>query len=171
VSDIIAERARELAKAFDRSFQLPVVHASDDGRAALAIQAGGDGYLIPLAGLSNVARAPRIVRLPASSAAVGQLGIAGIGGRLTGVFSLPALLGYDVTAPPPAWIAVIGEARPVALAFDLLEGHVVVPAMRIAGTVTPGGARRHVTGVVLLSGETSQRGVIDLDSIRSRLAE
>ncbi|MCW5837368.1 MAG: chemotaxis protein CheW [Labilithrix sp.] len=161
-----AGRARALAEAFDRSFALPARAREEAGRPALAVRVGGDPYLLLLAGLSSVARQRAVVALPGGGRA--QLGLAGIRGTLVGVFSLPALLGYEVEAARISWLAVAGGTRPVALAFEELDGQVVVPASSVAAA--PPGARRHVAGLAHLPGEHVPRGVLDLGSVLDRVA-
>ena len=111
-------RAKELASAFDRSFAEPARDDRERRPLALTIIAGGSPYLLPLADVTFVARAPRIVALPNGSPL--QLGIAGVRGNLVTVFSLTALLGQGPVASPE-WIAV---TRGIAIAFDALEGQV-----------------------------------------------
>ena len=162
----IARRARMLAEAFDRSFTVPARVREDEGRSALALRVGGDPYLLLLEGLSGVAKRKRIVPLPGGAPA--QLGLSGLRGGLVGVFSMPVLLGYEVALPRLAWLAVTGGPRPVALAFEELEGQVVVPPSSLAAV--PPGARRHVAGLVRLDGEPSDRGLLDLGAMLARLA-
>ncbi|MBX3221986.1 MAG: chemotaxis protein CheW [Labilithrix sp.] len=162
----VARRVRELAETFDRSFASPARVREDDGRPGLAVRVGGDPYLLFLEGLSSVSRKKAIVPLPGGSSA--QLGVSGIRGALVGVFSLPALLGYDVALARISWLAVAGGARPVALAFEGLDGQVVVPPSSVAAA--PSSARRHVSGLAHLAGEPSARGVLDLGSMLARIA-
>jgi chemotaxis signal transduction protein len=163
----IAVRARVLAEAFDRSFSVPARVHEVEGRAALAIHVGGDPYLLLLEGLSSVSRSPKIVPLPTGPGSDAQLGIAGIGGALVGVFSLPALLGYDIAPSRLAWLAVSAGRRPVALAFESLDGQTAIPPASIAAA--PPGTRRHVAGFVRVADESAARGLLDLGSLLSRL--
>lgn len=156
-------RARALAEAFDRSFALPERVTDERGEAGLAIRVGTDAYLLPLAGLSAVSRRTKIVALPGSPPA--QVGLTGLRGGLVSVFSLPALLGYEVAPAAIAWLAVIAGARPMALGFEVLDGQVSLPQ----ASAVVGGGRRHVAGVVRLDGEAHTRGLLDLASIVSRL--
>lgn len=170
----MSKRARGLAEAFDRSFQLPALRHAEEGRAALAIHAGGHPYLLPVEGVSMVSRAPKIVPLPLRLATPptsprSQLGLAGIRGELVGVFSLAGLLGHD--APDKAsWLAVARGDRPVALAFEALDGQVVVPTASIIEGTTEPRPRPHIVSLVLLAGETSARGLLDLESLVVRLS-
>lgn len=156
-----AERARELAEAFDRSFALPERVVEARGPAALAVRTGGDAYVLPLEGLSAVSRMPKVVPLPGSPPA--QLGLAGVRGGLVAVFSLPALLGYEVAPTQLAWLVVTAGPRPLALGFELLEGQVAIPNEGVVAS--PAGGRRHVDGLVRLEGEANTRGVLDLVSM------
>jgi chemotaxis signal transduction protein len=159
-------RARELAEVFDRSFSLPEQLAEGRGKPALAIRTGTDAYLLPLDGLSAVARRAKIVPLPGAPPA--QIGLAGIRGGLVSVFSLPALLGYDVAHAEIGWVAVSAGTRPLALGFEVLHGQVAVPPGAIVAA--PAGSRRHVSGLVRLAGDTNARGLLDLASIVSRIS-
>ncbi len=87
----MSDRARELAQAFDLSFAEPARNADARGTEVLSIRVGEAKYLLRIADIATVGRAPRIVPLPYSSAL--QLGIAGLRGNLVTVFSLAALLG------------------------------------------------------------------------------
>ncbi len=160
-----ASRARELAEAFDRAFALPERVAEESGMPALAIRAGSDAYVLPLDGLSAVSRRAKIVALP--GAPLAQVGVAGIRGGLVAVFSLPALLGYDVPVAGLEWIAVTAGARPLALGFEVLEGQIAVP--KTAVVAAPTGARRHVTGLVRLDGDATVRGLLDTTSMLARI--
>lgn len=113
-------RARELAALFDRSFAEPMRLDRTKGPIALRITAGGAPYLLPLAEVTLVTRAPKIVPLPGGGPR--QLGIAGIRGSLFTVLSLPALLGATAsTGSKVAWVAVV---RGVALGFDAVDGQI-----------------------------------------------
>jgi chemotaxis signal transduction protein len=111
----MSQRARELAALFDRSFGEPALVGRARGAVALTIMAGGATYLLPLAEVTLVARAPKIVPLPSGSPL--QLGVAGLRGNLVTVYSLTALLGQPIG--PAEWIAVVRE---IAIAFDELDG-------------------------------------------------
>ena len=169
MSESTSQQARALATAFDRSFEQPARADEDEGRPALSLRVGGDPYLLPLEGLSSVARAPKIVPLPSSPPA--QLGVAGIHGALIGVFSLSALLGYDARhARAVAWLVVIGGRQPIGLGVEQLEGQVLVPTRCVLGDVATPGSRPHVVGLALLEGESGHRGILDIDSVLRGIA-
>ena len=160
-----SSRARELAEAFDRAFELPERVAEERGGAALAIRVGADAYLLPLGGLSAVSRCTKLVELP--GAPPGQIGLTGLRGGLVGVFSLPALLGYDVAPAKIAWLAMTAGPRSYALGFEVLDGQVTLPQANIVAG--PADGRRHVSGLLRLDGEAHARGVLDVPSIVARL--
>ena len=85
-------RLAELRESFDRGFALPPADASRAGDAFLIVRAG-DGAVRDLAGRASWAwRVDRkIVPLPLQ--VPGLLGLAGLRGQLTPVFSLASLLG------------------------------------------------------------------------------
>ena len=113
----MSHRAKQLRAIFDRSFAKPAQDRRTKGALALVIVAHGDSYLLPLAEVSLVARAPKIVPLPDGPA--NQLGIAGLRGNLVTVLSLSALLGQPIS--PAVWLAVV---RGVALGFDAVDGQI-----------------------------------------------
>lgn len=119
----MSDRAKELAAAFDRAFAEPFTIDEDARTLALHIRVGETAYLLRLADVTLVGRAPRIVPLPSDRGSASQLGIAGIRGKLVTVFSLGALLGEPSTAPK--WIALAGD---VAIAFDTLDGQTELAA-------------------------------------------
>lgn len=118
----MTERARRLAADFDRSFAEPARAVETGGESVLAIRVGDGEYMLRLADVVTVRRAPRIVALPNASAI--QLGIAGLRGNLVTVFSLAALLGVrgDDSGVESGWIAALSRHRGMAIAFAGMNG-------------------------------------------------
>ena len=114
---------QELAADFDRSFAEPVA-ARGHGVQALAIRAGDAPYVLPLSAVGLVLRAPKIVHLPNGPAT--QLGVAGVRGTLMTIISLAMLLGARPGADAHGWIATPKARRGLALAFDALDGQIII---------------------------------------------
>jgi chemotaxis signal transduction protein len=115
----LAERAAELRDGFDRSFAAPL--RADIARQLdlLAVRVGSEACAIRLSEVTGLFADRKITPVPGSNAAL--LGIAGFRGAILPVYSLHALLGHSST-PVSRWL-VIAAAAPVALAFDVFEGH------------------------------------------------
>jgi len=120
----IAERAAELRSAFDRGFAAPLRIDAAVKLDLLAIRVGTEPCAMRLSEVAGLFADQKVVRVPGSHAAL--LGVAGFRGALVPVYSLGTLLGHSRTKAS-RWL-VIAAAAPVALAFDVFEGHVRVPA-------------------------------------------
>lgn len=135
----MSDRARKLAAEFDRAFAEPAHAVEQRGADALAIRVGDTRYMLKIADVATIARVPRIVPLPNSVAI--QLGIAGLRGNLVTVFSLAALLGLPGdnsivgASRTNGWIAALARHRGMAVAFDDLEGHVLLGADAVAAQI------------------------------------
>ena len=159
----MSERVQSLRDAFDQAFAEAPSTGMQRGQIALAIRIGDDAYALPLAPhVSGVVKVPRIVPLPGGTAH--QLGVAGVRGTLSIVFSLAELLGYARTAEP-TWLATLSGKASAALAFDGIEGQIDLAKHPLAPGTTMGG-RRHVAGII---GTTPPRALIDILSILERL--
>jgi len=120
----LAKRVADLRSAFDRAFAVPLQTETAVNQDLLAIRVGGEPYGIRLSEVSGLFVDRPITPIPASNASL--LGIGGFRGAIVPVHSLAMLLGYS-TLQLPRWL-VMAAAAPVALAFDLFEGHLRVPA-------------------------------------------
>lgn len=120
----LATRAADLRSAFDRAFAAPMQTEAVVNQDLLAIRVGGEPYGIRLSEVSGLFVDRPVTQVPASNASL--LGIGGFRGAIVPVHSLPILLGHS-TSQLPRWL-VMAAAVPIALAFDLFEGHLRVSA-------------------------------------------
>lgn len=122
--------AAELRNAFDRARAVPhSLQAAEQTEKLLAVRVSGDPYVIRISEISGIAHARKIVALP--STIPEQLGLAGVHGTLVPVYSLARLLGYSAETTQAKWLALCGTEEPVGLAFNDLEGYVVVASAQI----------------------------------------
>jgi chemotaxis signal transduction protein len=144
------DRAAELRRDFDHSFQLPVLLADGTDEPFLAIRVLGDPYALRVTEVSGLFVDRPVTPLPGPLPEL--LGIAGFRGALTPVYCLARLLGYETPEPARRWLATIADTRALALAFQGLDGHVRLPR----GAVLPGhdaaSTRRFVAGVLSTKG-------------------
>lgn len=115
------DRAEEMRQEFDRSFSRTPLTERSQFEDFLAICLGSDSHVIRLAEIASLLPLHNIVRFP--STAPELLGLTGVTGATVPVFDLGALLGYPTKVKQPRWM-VIAAAMPVALAFDVFDGHV-----------------------------------------------
>jgi chemotaxis signal transduction protein len=120
----LATRVTDLRSAFDRAFAAPLQTETAVNQDLLAVRVGGEPYGLRLSEVSGLFVDRPVTHVPASNPSL--LGIGGFRGAIIPVHSLPVLLGYS-TSQLPRWL-VMAAAAPVALAFDLFEGHLRVPA-------------------------------------------
>lgn len=106
---------------FDQGF----AHAQRSEAAArdylLAVRVAGAPYALRVTEIAGLLADRVIVPLPSSVPA--QLGLIGLRGQLLPVFDLGLLLGLRAQSQP-RWLALLGEAQPVGLAFDAFEGQI-----------------------------------------------
>jgi chemotaxis signal transduction protein len=119
----LAERAKELRSTFDRAFAVPARADATAKQDLLAIRIGSEPSAIRLSEVAGLFVDRRITRIPTSNVAL--IGIAGFRGTIVPVYSLCTLLEHPATQTP-RWLVIAANA-PVALAFDLFEGHLRVP--------------------------------------------
>ena len=149
----------ELRRAFDRSFAEPPRGEVVPAEAFLAIRAGGDAWALRLGEIAGLFKDRKVTPLP--TAAPGLLGIAGLRGGLFPVYDLATLLGHP-RSEPPRWLVLAKGADPLALAFDVFEGHLRVPRERVTAA-GPGGVVRHAERAVRVG--DAARPILDVVSI------
>lgn len=159
----IAERAAQLRSVFDRAFAVPVRADATVHQDLLAIRAGAEPCAIRLSEVAGLFIDRRITPIPGSNAAL--LGIAGFRGAILPVYSLRTLLGHPGTNPQ-RWL-VIAATAPIALAFDLFEGHLRVAAEAILPQQSTAQTRGHAPEFV--RGADVVRPVLHLASIIAAL--
>jgi chemotaxis signal transduction protein len=143
--------AAQLRREFDSAFALPpaeklqhteallVVHVTSDWKAALRITELGGVY-----------QCPAIQPLRGSAAA--QIGLVGLRGKVTVVFSLAAVLGRKSAASADRWIALAASDRTSGFLFHGLDGYARVESARIRRSDAAMGA-----------GTTSFEELVELD--------
>ncbi len=155
-------RAARLREAFDRAFARAPASDDDDKEDFLLIRTGGAPYALRMAEIAGVAARRTIVPVPGRRSEL--LGVAGIRGSLVCVYSLPRLLGQGGATEDATWLALatLGDAEPVGLAFEALEGFLRAKKADVHATPdaqASGGARS------LVQAGGSPRPVIDLTTI------
>jgi purine-binding chemotaxis protein CheW len=155
-----------LRREFDRVFASPDREKGEEVENILAIRVSGDPYGLSVREIQAVMKSVPV--LPLRSRSPGFLGIAGYRGGILPVYRLSTLLGHEASREAPRWLAVCGERDAIALAFEVLEGYLLVPGKSF---YTPEASpRKHVDRFARI-GE-SARGIIRvapvLDAIRGR---
>lgn len=154
----IKSRAAELRCSFDQAFSRLPGAETERSVDLLSIRVSGDPWALRLSEVAGLFAGRRIT--PAPSGVPNMLGLVGLRGGVHPVYSLRGLLGY----PPgdlPRWMVLVGASDPVALAFDVYEGHQSVPAGHLVPA--PEGSRAHAREVV--RGLDAPRSVLAISSI------
>jgi chemotaxis signal transduction protein len=115
--------AARLRLEFDRAFAATPSAGAGVRTAYLAIRIGGDPFALLLSDLLGVHVDRKVVPVPSATPTL--LGIASFRGALTPVHDLRLVLGYPARAAA-RWLARIAGDRPIALAFEALEGQFTV---------------------------------------------
>lgn len=160
----LAERAAALRSAFDSAFAVPLRVEAAAHHDLLAIRVGAEPYAVRLAEITGLFADRKFTRVPGGHAAL--LGIAGFRGALVPVYSLRILLGHSGTQTP-RWL-VIAAAAPVALAFEVFEGHVRAPADAILARQSPAQLGGYAAEFIRTEGVV--RPVLHLPSVIDALA-
>jgi purine-binding chemotaxis protein CheW len=155
--DVVVERAATLRREFDAQFASPP-RESPETVDFLLVQIGGRPYAMRLAELGGIAKAGIVARAPTRRPEL--LGLAGIRGRVVGVYALATLLGGADEHRPAAWLALSAGSEPVALAFERLDAFVRVPRSSVHDEAGPDAPGPFVRGV--LETEGALRPVLDI---------
>jgi chemotaxis signal transduction protein len=143
--EALTTRAQQLRAELDESFAQPRELARPLMMALLAIRVGDEPFALRLAETDAVLADRPITRLPSPLPEL--LGLCAIRGAIVPVYDLAALLGRAVSRRhPPRWLVLAKHRELIALAFDALDGQVVMPAAEIAA---PAGDAAH-DGIVLV---------------------
>ena len=119
----IANRASDLRHAFDKTYALPRTSGNEAAwEDFLAIRVAGDGYAIRLREIAGLVKGRRVV--PCPSRVPEFQGIAGVRGSLVSVYSLPALLGYDIAVDRTPWLFLCAAEQSMSFAFPEFSGFV-----------------------------------------------
>lgn len=120
------QNVAEMRRAFDQVFAAPALPPADDREAFLAIRVAGRPFVLRVAELRRLEPSRKIVSLPGGTATL--LGLAGIQGRLTPVYSLAEILELGASIGESCWIAVCGqEPELLGLSFEEFERYLQVP--------------------------------------------
>ncbi len=155
-----------LRAAFDAAFAAPPAGARRDLVPLLVIRAGGEAIAVRV--LETAGLLPARLIVPAPSRRPEVLGVCGHRGAVLPVFSLARLLGVADGGEPPRWMLLAGrEEERVALAFDVLDGHVLVApsALQRAAGQGPG----HLAEIAELGG--AGRPVVSIPSVLRAITE
>ncbi len=128
-----SERAAALRREFDDAFARPALLDERDSVELLAVRVCADAHAIRLSEIAGLFADRRITPVPGPLPEL--LGMAGLRGAIVPVYDLRLLLGHT-PATPPRWL-VLAASGQVGLAFDQLEGHVVVPRESIVAEPGP----------------------------------
>lgn len=123
------QNVADLRQAFDQAFAIAAQPSVSDIDAFLAIRVAGRPFVMRVAELRRLENGRKIVPLPGGPQTL--LGLAGIQGRLTPVYSLAGILGLDTPAAARRWIVVCAGEDPLGLAFDEFEGFLQIPRSEI----------------------------------------
>jgi hypothetical protein len=134
----------ELRRAFDESFAAPPPGVQVRADQLLAVELGGQRYLLPLRDIGGLVATPRVVPLPTRVA--GFIGVTVMNGAPISVFDLGVLLGHVASPSTPRWLAIAG-APAVALAFDRLHGRIEAPTGGTRGTLRIEGSIQSIIDV------------------------
>lgn len=139
--------AAALRLAFDASFAARQALEASVLEDLLAIRVGSQPYALRMSEISALHLDRKFV--PLASHMSDLLGVATFHGVLAPVFDLRSLLGHP-PGPTLRWSVLARTPDPVALAFDLFETHLRVPAKDVFSE-TPehrGTRQNHVRGAV-----------------------
>lgn len=162
----LSDLAADMRLAFDQTFAVMPGDTSEDTERFLAVELGGDYYVLRLMEISGLFADKQVVPLP--SHAPDLLGIASFRGVLVPVYDLRALLGYPA-GPLPRWLAVVAAEPSVALAFDHFDGYVDLPSDAVAQEVAPDKLRQHVARTI--RHDNLVRSIIDTTSIVKAISQ
>jgi chemotaxis signal transduction protein len=137
-AESMARSAADLRREFDAVFAAPPRVVSEQTEALLVVQVSqGWRAALRLAEVGGIYECPPILRVPGGAAE--QVGIVGLRGKLTVVFSLAAVLGRKRGVEPNRWLALWSGDRSVGFVIAEFDGYARVARERIR--------RRGVDGV------------------------
>jgi purine-binding chemotaxis protein CheW len=158
----IAHRAEELRTAFDRAFAEPPAAATGSTEVDfLAFRAGPEPYAVRLAEVGGIYANRKIVKLPGGPAA--QLGVAGFRSIVMPVLDLSLLLGHQA-AGTPRWL-MVAAGTPLALAFEVFDGHLRLPPSAIVSRENADGGQSHQHVREFVQMRDAIRPVVQLASV------
>lgn len=154
-------RAAQLRAEFDRAFALPHAPAAPAQLDLLLIRVGGHPYALPLSQVMALHVDRTLTEAPSPRREL--LGLVGLRGVVTPVYSLSLLLGYEVREAA-RFLVQVDVASPFALSFEHFEQHARVAATALAPVARDGeGARGSARGSISLG--ASPVTVLNLETI------
>jgi purine-binding chemotaxis protein CheW len=152
-------KVTEMRQRFDESFAAPEQNGKITLEHMLAIKVGDERLAVYIRDISGLTITQGTI-LPVPSSIPELLGITGIHGVVVPVFGLAALMGIQASPGQCRWLLLCGGPQAtVALAVELVEGHLKIPADSILArgfNATP----NHIKGTI--KDGAILRGVIDL---------
>jgi len=152
-----------LRAAFDRSFMEAPRPPDTGGAHLLTFRAADRRYALRLEETAGVFADRPITALPGPRPEL--LGVATFRGQVTPVYDLAALLGHQA-GTPGRWLVLVAGSPTLAVAFDELDGHVLVPAEALS-RYPAGAGRRGLSGMVQL--DEQALGIVDLAAVRATI--
>jgi chemotaxis signal transduction protein len=155
-------RAEELREAFDRAFADPLPTRIET-ESLLVVRVGVVAYAVRLHDITGLVTDRVVTPLPAAPREL--MGISAFRGTAVPVYDLRILLDHASTSIPRC--SLIARHRPVAFAFDALDGQLRVERADVATASEEPGVR-HVHAVVRTRGTTLP--ILDVASLVEGIA-
>lgn len=155
-----ARSAQRMREEFDLGFARAPQLAKPGVVDLLQIRVAERRYAVRLAEVAAVHAERRVVAVPTPDSKL--LGLVGLRGSIAPVFDLALALGH-ARAAAPRWILEVRSARPCALAFADLDGH-----LRLAAEQLTFGAASSGVSVAILGTAATEAGplpIIDLSAV------
>lgn len=155
---LLVDRLATLRRSFDEGFaSLPAPPPPRQG--LLGIRLNGDPFALRLEEIAGLHGRRKIVHLPEGPP--GLLGMAGLRGRLVAVYGLAQLLGREGGGANAHWLVECAGEDNLALAFDVLDGHLWVACAALSAATDSDGT--HVRQI--LNDEAGLRPVLAIASL------
>lgn len=119
---VSADRVEEIRRSFDASFARPLEQVEGSFEDLIAIRVANDQFALRLSELAGIHAWSRITALPGSQPAL--LGLSGIRGRVTAIYELARVLGYEREEAAPRWIALCRADAPIGIAIGEIDGYI-----------------------------------------------
>lgn len=162
----VALKFEDLKRAFDLTFQAPLVERGQELAHLLIVRIGAARFALKVADLAGLVRARTVVPIPASGS--GLLGLAGLKGRMVAAYSLAVMIGCpELSTEQARWMVLCRGEREIALAFTGVTGTMMVPAAELS-PVSPG-APPHATDAV--GAGSSQLWLLSVSSIAEAIVQ
>jgi chemotaxis signal transduction protein len=167
-STSIANRAGDFRHAFDKTYALPRASGNDAAwDDFLAIRVAGDGYAIRLGEIAGLVKGRRVIACPSS---VPEFqGIASVRGSLVSVYSLPALLGYNIAAGQVSWLFLCAVEPSMGFVFPEFAGFVrALPGQIHSATDRDAPSRQSARTPQVLRTDGEVRAIVSITRLLAR---